>query len=209
MGDKIPNRREASPAAKSAEDEPIEVEEPEAPEEPQEPVKGGNEAAKYRRQLREAEAARDAALADVRELQQALVGSAVAGRLANAEDFGKFVEFDSLLGEDGKLDQAKITESVDSLLQDRPYLAAQPVPRVAERAVPRRPAERPKPGMGVPNEPVAQKRTGPIEKKLADAFGGADGGTKRWSDLLERNGERANAADLGGKTVELELNHEQ
>lgn len=93
---------------------------------------GGNaEAAKYRRRLREAEAERDAARGTVESLQRQLAEHLVADRLAQPSDLWDIgrAAVTELLGEDGALDPAKVSDAVDSLLAARPGLSTRRAPR--------------------------------------------------------------------------------
>jgi len=80
------------------------------------------EAAKYRRQLRETEAARDAF--QTREAGRLATGP---GRLLDAEDLWRVTDLPGLLGEDGEVDPQKVAASVAGLLEAKPHYAAPPV----------------------------------------------------------------------------------
>jgi hypothetical protein len=93
--------------------------------------RGGNaEAARYRTQLRAAEAERDTlrerlAVLDGRDVER------IAGeRMADGADLARYgVTVDQLLDDDGLVDDTKVAAAVDALLAERPHLAVRARPR--------------------------------------------------------------------------------
>jgi hypothetical protein len=62
-----------------------------------------------------------------RGLLENAVAAAAAGRLADPQDAMRLVDIsDITVGDDGKVDSAKLKERIDKLLTDKPYLAASP-----------------------------------------------------------------------------------
>ncbi len=86
----------------------------------------GREAAKYRRQLRDAEATRDTLAARVQKYQTAEAERVAAGpgRLLDASDLWRVTDLADVLGDDGELDPAKVNAAVDKLLEDKPHYGA-------------------------------------------------------------------------------------
>ncbi len=86
----------------------------------------GREAAKYRRQLRDAEATRDTLAAKVSKYQTAEAERAAAGpgRLLDPTDLWRVTELADVLDDDGELDPAKVNTAVDKLLADKPHYGA-------------------------------------------------------------------------------------
>lgn len=79
-------------------------------EEPDEDTKGGREAAKYRRRLRDTEAERDALSERVASLQRAEAERMAAATLAKpAGLWATGTDLADLLGEDGNIDASKVT----------------------------------------------------------------------------------------------------
>lgn len=112
-------------SAESTEPEPTDTP---APDEAQRPAgereTGNAEAARYRRQLREAEATRDTLAGRVEAMQRAEVERLAADRLAVPGDLWRFgVDLSALLTDDGDLDAAAVDAAVDALAADRPHLA--------------------------------------------------------------------------------------
>ena len=108
-------------------------------QEPQDLASGNREAAKYRRQLREAEAARDALQSRVDVLTKHAVDAAITA--AHTEAPGRYsfperyklrhvgdletiggVTAEALIGDDGLPDQAKVSEALAGLHATRPEL---------------------------------------------------------------------------------------
>ncbi len=87
--------------------------------------KGNREAAKYRTRLRAVEAERDALARRVEAMTRAEVERLVAERLVDPDDLFLIGQADlaSLVGEDGAVDEVKVSEAVDALVKRRPYLA--------------------------------------------------------------------------------------
>ncbi len=85
----------------------------------------GREAAKYRRQLRDAEATRDTLAARVQKYQTAEAERVAAGpgRLLDPTDLWRVTELADVVGDDGELDPAKVNAVVDKLLEDKPHYA--------------------------------------------------------------------------------------
>lgn len=96
-----------------------EQQEPE--DEPEDDGKGGREAAKYRRRLRETEAERDALTERVQSLQKSVVDSIVTeggmgGRMRSAEPFwAGGVDLADLLDEEGEVDRDKVLAACDDV----------------------------------------------------------------------------------------------
>lgn len=114
----------AEPAAEPEGTEPAEQAEPEG--------RGGNaEAARYRTQLRAAEAERDTLAARVDALHRSAVERLVADRLAAPADLFDVGQADlaDLLDDDGNLDAAAVDQHVADLLATRPGLARDAGPR--------------------------------------------------------------------------------
>ncbi|MEU1956140.1 hypothetical protein [Nocardia rhamnosiphila] len=94
---------------------------------------GGNqEAKKWRLKLRDTEAERDGLRERVATYERTEVERLVADRLADPADLWVAgTELDALRGKDGAIDPAKVKESVDALLEQRPHW------KRATRSVPR------------------------------------------------------------------------
>ncbi len=111
-------------------DAPQAVDPAEGPTEaPEAPETASREAARYRRQLRETEAARDALAARVQAFQT-LEASRLAtgpGRLLDADDLWRVTDLPGLLGDDGEVDPQKVAVAVAGLLDAKPHYAAPPV----------------------------------------------------------------------------------
>ncbi|MGF6821936.1 hypothetical protein M2317_000822 [Microbacterium sp. ZKA21] len=104
-----------------------------AGQEPAESEKRGNpEAAKYRTQLRAAEAAIADHEAHIAELQEHVISSMIANRVADPKVFAKLVDREAWAGGDGRIDVAKLDASVAQLLEDHPSLKiVKPRPRTS------------------------------------------------------------------------------
>lgn len=169
---------------------------PVAPQEPEESEKKGNaEAAKYRTQLRAAEAKLTDHEAHIAELQQVVIADLISGRVADPKVFAKLVDREAWAGDDGRIDLEKLDVAVQQLLADHPSLkpAGKPAPRTKPQA-----------GRGTPVEgPAAPTR----QTALARAFG--DSGA-RWSDVVGSRG-RAPSVDIEAKSskVRLEVSRNQ
>ncbi len=86
------------------------------------------EAANYRRRLRETEAERDQLRAALGDLQRAEVERAAGERMASGSDvWDAGVRLEELVGEDGALDDEKVSAAVDGVLEDRPHWASRKV----------------------------------------------------------------------------------
>lgn len=82
------------------------------------------EAAKYRTRLRDAEAARDTLSERLSTMQRREVERLAAGHLADAADIWRDgLELDTLLGEDGHLDSAKVVEAAKAVRKAHPHWA--------------------------------------------------------------------------------------
>ncbi|MFL0411073.1 hypothetical protein ACH0AH_07840 [Microbacterium paludicola] len=139
MTDNTTQNAENAPHA--PEEPQLEQETAEGQSEPQEP-RGNREAAKYRKQLRDVEAERDALHEQVASARTALVDTALAGdipitveykngatatgsaRLKNPEDLFNLggISRDDLFDAAGNFQPAKLSEAVGQLKRDRPEL---------------------------------------------------------------------------------------
>lgn len=98
---------------------------PEPAQDPEDTGKGsGNpEAARYRRQLRDTEAERDALVERIERMQTTEVTSRVADRLAQPTDLFAFgLTLADVLGDDGEVDPERVDTAVSDLLASRPGL---------------------------------------------------------------------------------------
>lgn len=162
--------------------EPVEAEqqpgEPSA--ESQEPAedeaRGNREAAKYRTQLRAAEATIADHESHIAELQEHVVVGLITGRVGDPKVFGKLVEREAWVGEDGRIDLTKLDAAVDQILKDHPSLKPQQV----------QPRTKPRPGRGRPVEGRPTDRPSKLERAFGDSG-------RRWSDVV---GSRGRAADV-------------
>ncbi|MFK4759658.1 hypothetical protein ACI3KS_01850 [Microbacterium sp. ZW T5_45] len=175
--------------------EPVEGEEQqqEPPAEPQESVepekKGNAEAAKYRTQLRAAEATIADHESHIAELQEHVIVGLIADRVGDPKVFGKLVDREAWVGEDGRIDLTKLDAAVAQLLEDHPSLKPQRV----------QPRTKPQPGRGTP----VQGRPAERPSKLERAFG--DSG-RRWSDVIPtRRGGGDPAVEAKSSKVRLEV----
>lgn len=82
-----------------------------------------HEAASRRRQLRTVEAERDGLRERIDAQDRAEVERAVAGSLADPTDVWSAVELDAVRGEDGAVDEAKVSETLAGLLERKPHYA--------------------------------------------------------------------------------------
>lgn len=94
----------------------------------QEPEASGNqEAAKYRRRLREAEAERDKLVEQVQALRRSEVERQVADQLDDPSDLWRGgVVLDELLDRDGAIEQGKVTEAATAVTAEHPAWAKRP-----------------------------------------------------------------------------------
>lgn len=137
------------------------------PEEPRDRV--GNEAARYRRQLRETETARDELTSELdtlrghlRAQQRQTAQHIAAAALRNPADLFAFgAQLDEVLAEDGTVDTTKVQAVVDALTADRPYL------------------RQPGAGSYPKGEPVAGRAP-------RSGLAGSDSSVNSWSQLLSR-----------------------
>lgn len=103
---------------------------PEPPAGAGEPPAGDNEAAKYRRRLREVEAERDALKGTLDTVRRGQIEAAIADKLHRPADFfevGEAVELADLMTEDGQVDTAKVDARLKAITGERPYLVKEPV----------------------------------------------------------------------------------
>ncbi len=86
----------------------------------------GREAAKYRRQLRDAEATRDTLAARVQKYQTAEAERVAAGpgRLLDPTDLWRVTELADVVDDDGEVDAEKVSDAVDKLIERKPHYAA-------------------------------------------------------------------------------------
>lgn len=100
------------------------------PPEPPEPSSGNSEAAKYRRQLRDAEATRDKLAERLTGYQRRQCEAAVADLLEQPGDLWDLGKADptAFFGEDDTLNDAELRAAAGALLDMRPGLAKQPTP---------------------------------------------------------------------------------
>lgn len=96
----------------------------EAPESNDQP---SNEAAKYRRRLRETEAQRDTLTATLEVYRRREVEAAaeVAGLARGADLFDTGVQLADFIGDDGVVDGGKVAEAAAAVLAERPHWRAQ------------------------------------------------------------------------------------
>lgn len=103
--------------------------EPLEPDEPQTDQALRREAAKWRRELRAAEAERDQLHEQVQRLERQHVEHLAADKLAAPDDVWRYVDsLDDLRSEDGSLDQEHVEQHLDALLEQRPHLAKRQEP---------------------------------------------------------------------------------
>jgi len=94
-----------------------------------EPDTGNSEAAKYRRKLREAEAANQALSEQVAGFQRNGIERLVGERLEHASDFWlDGPDIGELVGDDGQPNVEAINARVDGLLEQRPHWKKPPAP---------------------------------------------------------------------------------
>lgn len=164
-------------------DETAEPEQGSAEEQPGEAAEDGKnpnrEAAKYRRQLRDAESKLETQQADVRELQAEVIRLNLTGTLTNTADFDQFIGIEKVLGDDGKIDKSKLDAEVAAMLSERPYLKPQG-PRIATRPTPAR-----------------GKVSGPeqVPEKLSAAQKYFGASAANWHQVLD--GRSASASEVG------------
>jgi hypothetical protein len=95
-------------------------------DEPQD--QGNAEAAKWRRQLREAEAERDALRARLDDTHRVMVETEAAVRFVEPRDVWALTSIDALRGDDGLVDLERVQAEFDRIEQDRPHWRKQPEP---------------------------------------------------------------------------------
>ena len=94
---------------------------------PEQHESGNEEAAKYRRRLREAEAERDQLAEQIQALRRAEVQRQVADRLDDPSDLWRAgVELDELLDQDGGIEQGKVDEAAAAVTAEHPGWAKRP-----------------------------------------------------------------------------------
>lgn len=88
------------------------------------------EARRYRLQLRETESARDGLASRLERMETRHVERLAGGRLAQGDDLLALggVALDELRGDDGEVDDAKVSDAIDALIGRRPGLALPPRP---------------------------------------------------------------------------------
>lgn len=103
-------------------DENPEVEQPEEDED--QGRKGNPEAAKWRTRFREAEAERDTLRERLATVQRAEVirQATGPGRLIDGEDVFRTIDLDELIDDEGNVDDDKISEAVETLVETKPHL---------------------------------------------------------------------------------------
>lgn len=150
------------------------------PQEPAEPEKKGNaEAAKYRTQLRAAEAAIADHESHIAELQQYVIAGLISSRVADPTVFGKLVDREAWAGDDGRIDLNKLDAAVEQLLTDHPTLKPTKAP----------PRMKPTPNKGTPvAEPGAPRSLSAIDKAFPKS-----GATMQ--NLLEKRPEVGSVGD--------------
>lgn len=146
-------------------------------EQEQSQSKASREAARYRTQLREAEARIAQLEGNLGKMQSQVLAASMKGRLIDPGDFEKFVDRASIVDDEGNLDGEKVKASLESLVKEKPHLA------VATAPVRRAGKQEPAPGIKVSGmKPPSEGR-----KSLEEQFG-ADG-NRSWSDVLNRRSE--------------------
>ena len=123
--DHSPEPDDAQDAAQAPGDQEVTPDEV-SPDDATDDANPGREAAKYRRQLRDAEKIRDTLAARVQKYQTAEAERAAAGpgRLLDPTDLWRVTELADVVGDDGELDPAKVNTAVDKLLEDKPHYGA-------------------------------------------------------------------------------------
>lgn len=108
------------------------AENPQRPEEPEKPEESGNrEAAKYRRQLRDAEAERDQLRTDLTVAREQILRHAVEQAKVGRASFNMDAYDDAALTvaeffENGTLDSEKLAAHLNGLHESKPYLFTEP-----------------------------------------------------------------------------------
>ena len=95
-----------------------------------------NEAAKYRKRLREAEAERDALSERLTAERKSAVERLAGDRLAAPGDLWQLAELDQMIGDDGGLDLDKVAATIDTVVSERPHWATRPAPVPTQRPTP-------------------------------------------------------------------------
>lgn len=94
----------------------------------------GNEAAKYRRRLRDTEAERDALAQRVEAMQRGEVERLAGSRLADPADIWRDgATVTDLLGDDGSIDNTKVDGLLDGLVKSHSHWAATPAAQTPPR----------------------------------------------------------------------------
>ncbi|PPJ24147.1 hypothetical protein C5E45_28280 [Nocardia nova] len=134
--------------ASSPTTEPATAIEPQLPAEPADPDtaggategegeqadRGNREAARYRRQLRDTEAERDALRERITGYERAEAERLAADVLTDPADlWAAGVKLDDLRSEDGALDAEKVTAAVAGIAEARPHWRRPPTPRPDRR----------------------------------------------------------------------------
>ncbi|WP_051161336.1 hypothetical protein [Nocardia brevicatena] len=95
---------------------------PETPDTDAEQQPEGREAAKYRRRLRETETERDSFRERVAGYERAEVERLAAEMMADPSDLWVAgTELDNLRGKDGAIDEKKVRDTIQGLLEQRPH----------------------------------------------------------------------------------------
>lgn len=106
------------PAPEPVDDVTVDPPEPEAKPDD----KPGREAARYRRQLRDAEAERDRLAAALADRQHQDVTDIAADHLLDPADFLLVhTDLSDFLDDDGNVDEAKVAEAVEQMRETRPH----------------------------------------------------------------------------------------
>jgi hypothetical protein len=151
------------------------------------------EAAKYRRQLREAETTNATQLSDIRELQSEVVRLNLVSQLKNTEDFTQFIGIDKVLGDDGRIDRSKLDSEMATLLTERPYLRVEG---------PKPPRTRPQMPKGTPVAPTAPQRD---NRPASEKHFGASDSSATWHQALD--GKNSELSDIGPAARSSRRNH--
>ena len=113
----------SEPTTQTVEPEPTE------PTEPTEQDNPNHEAAKYRTQLRAAEAQRDTLATSLAAQQTAMVDYLTANALVDPGDLWRHGgDLSQLVNEDGAVDPAKVAEAVALVTENRPHLRKRHLP---------------------------------------------------------------------------------
>ena len=89
------------------------------------------EARKWRKQYQQARGENEALAATVTGLQRQIVDNAIAGKVADLDDWWSAVDVADLLADDGTVDPGKIAAQLDNLLAAKPHWGKRPAPAAA------------------------------------------------------------------------------